>query len=77
MIKHIIDKFTRTGSKNSPSKVDGHTYVCPMHPEVKSSSPGKCHECGMFLRVDADEAKDKTIKKESDHDEPAQKHGCC
>jgi len=24
-------------------------YVCPMHPEVTSSSPGKCPKCGMTL----------------------------
>ncbi len=25
------------------------TYVCPMHPEIKSNSPGKCSKCGMDL----------------------------
>jgi hypothetical protein len=24
-------------------------YVCPMHPEVTSKSPGKCPKCGMTL----------------------------
>jgi hypothetical protein len=24
-------------------------YVCPMHPEVTSASPGKCPKCGMTL----------------------------
>ncbi len=24
-------------------------YVCPMHPEVQSASPGKCPKCGMAL----------------------------
>ena len=24
-------------------------YTCPMHPEVTSSSPGKCPKCGMTL----------------------------
>ena len=24
-------------------------YVCPMHPEVRSSSPGRCPKCGMHL----------------------------
>ncbi|MFA5780289.1 MAG: heavy metal-binding domain-containing protein [Elusimicrobiota bacterium] len=26
------------------------TYVCPMHPEIKSDKPGKCPECGMKLK---------------------------
>jgi cytochrome oxidase Cu insertion factor (SCO1/SenC/PrrC family) len=26
-------------------------YVCPMHPEVKSTKPGKCPKCGMVLRL--------------------------
>ena len=25
------------------------SYVCPMHPEVTSSEPGTCPECGMKL----------------------------
>ena len=25
-------------------------YVCPMHPEVRQSAPGKCPKCGMNLR---------------------------
>ena len=24
-------------------------YTCPMHPEVRSSTPGKCPKCGMTL----------------------------
>lgn len=27
----------------------GTTYTCPMHPEIKSSTPGKCPKCGMDL----------------------------
>lgn len=26
-------------------------YVCPMHPEVTSSKPGKCPKCGMNLKL--------------------------
>ena len=27
-------------------------YICPMHPEVKSDSPGKCSKCGMaFVKL--------------------------
>jgi len=28
-------------------------YSCPMHPEVQSSTPGKCPKCGMTLVVQA------------------------
>jgi hypothetical protein len=28
---------------------DATVYTCPMHPEVISSSPGKCPKCGMKL----------------------------
>ena len=24
-------------------------YTCPMHPSVRSDTPGKCHICGMDL----------------------------
>jgi hypothetical protein len=24
-------------------------YTCPMHPEVRSTKPGKCPKCGMTL----------------------------
>jgi hypothetical protein len=24
-------------------------YVCPMHPDVRLSNPGKCSKCGMAL----------------------------
>ena len=32
------------------SKSAAQSYVCPMHPEVKSSKPGKCAKCKMDLR---------------------------
>ncbi len=32
-------------------------YVCPMHPEVQSSKPGKCPKCGMHLVKKHKEAK--------------------
>jgi hypothetical protein len=27
----------------------GQVYLCPMHPEVRQPSPGKCPKCGMDL----------------------------
>src|SRR6185436_16518079 len=32
------------------SKSPAQSYVCPMHPEVKSSKPGKCAKCKMDMR---------------------------
>jgi hypothetical protein len=37
------------GPVAAPASSPGATYVCPMHPEVKQSSPGKCPKCGMAL----------------------------
>ena len=31
------------------SHVEASLYVCPMHPEVVSSTPGTCSKCGMKL----------------------------
>ena len=33
-----------------PSK-EARQYVCPMHPEVKATKPGRCHKCKMDLRL--------------------------
>ncbi|HEX9072985.1 MAG TPA: heavy metal-binding domain-containing protein [Pseudolabrys sp.] len=27
----------------------GSIYICPMHPSVRQSAPGKCPKCGMAL----------------------------
>jgi hypothetical protein len=32
-----------------PTKAGEAVYSCPMHPEVKSASPGRCPKCGMDL----------------------------
>src|SRR5215467_10856806 len=32
-----------------PSQNAGDVYVCPMDPDVRSNSPGKCARCGMAL----------------------------
>lgn len=44
---------TNAGSTATGSTADhagGHTYACPMHPEVTSTQPGqKCPKCGMEL----------------------------
>ncbi len=45
----------------TPTTDQAAKYVCPMHPEVTSDTPGNCPECGMFL----EEVKD--AASESDH----------
>lgn len=42
----------KSSSKSDPSRPSSAVeavYVCPMHPEVKQASPGKCPKCGMEL----------------------------
>src|SRR5712692_7126268 len=39
----------REHSGNNEMKADRPLYTCPMHPEVRSSSPGTCPKCGMKL----------------------------
>ena len=39
-------------SKQRPQAKDKVYYSCPMHPTVRSKSPGKCPKCGMKLRKD-------------------------
>lgn len=75
MIKNIMHAFAQIRSNNSPNQDAGDTYICPMHPEVKSISPGKCPKCGMSLKR-FDTTVDRAVKA-SDEEKPTQKHGCC
>ena len=42
-----------TGGMQRPpartKKTSAEEFTCPMHPEVRSPSPGKCPRCGMKL----------------------------
>ncbi|WP_070727046.1 heavy metal-binding domain-containing protein [Hymenobacter lapidarius] len=41
---------TGTAPDSTAGHAGGHTYACPMHPEVTSTQPGqKCPKCGMDL----------------------------
>ena len=41
---------TGTAPDSTAAHAGGHTYACPMHPEVTSTKPGeKCPKCGMEL----------------------------
>jgi uncharacterized membrane protein YraQ (UPF0718 family) len=54
----LLIRFFRTGGRQmlammdrpaEPEGAEGGDYVCPMHPEVRSSEPGTCPICGMDL----------------------------
>ena len=38
-------------SEQSTQSVAAVSYVCPMHPEIKSDKPAQCSECGMDLEA--------------------------
>lgn len=40
------------GAKPSQAPPAEGIYICPMHPEVRQSAPGKCPKCGMKLKKD-------------------------
>lgn len=42
------EKPSKTKKEHSAAKAK---YTCPMHPEVVSSQPGKCSQCGTQLVV--------------------------
>lgn len=37
------------GASSEDAHAGAHVYSCPMHPEVTSTSTGKCSKCGMTL----------------------------
>lgn len=49
---HVHSEVDQPAASNAPpSELNPHVeqYTCPMHPEVISSTPGKCPKCGMEL----------------------------
>lgn len=46
--KQIAPGAAPVVQKTAPE--DKRTYVCPMHPEVRSDKPGTCPKCGMTLQ---------------------------
>jgi hypothetical protein len=57
----LPDDPSKTITSNQKNKQEQETYICPMHPEVKSNKPGKCPKCGMTLE------KKKAVTEEHDH----------
>lgn len=45
--EHVHEAAPVAGKPGTP----GAVYACPMHPEVRSSSPGKCTKCPMSLEL--------------------------
>lgn len=43
------DRYLDHSRTEKPAVVQGATYTCPMHPEVRQVGPGSCPICGMAL----------------------------
>lgn len=73
-------KASKKSGKTSPAKKSRQSkedvyYSCPMHPDVKAKSPGKCPKCGMDLRLEQHEektAETQTAETESAATEPTE-----
>jgi len=48
IVVYVRQLSSATGAGKDDARVDGQ-YVCPMHRDVVSSSPGKCPKCGMKM----------------------------
>jgi Cu+-exporting ATPase len=47
--KFIADPQKYLGTRAPEPVVEGATYTCPMHPEIRQIGPGPCPICGMAL----------------------------
>jgi uncharacterized paraquat-inducible protein A len=54
--EHAIHQTTQIEKgASATTETEKPMYHCPMHPEVRQSTPGNCPKCGMKLRSDAEE----------------------
>lgn len=44
-----LTALTAPSGEDPPAKAAAGEFVCPMHPEVRSATPGTCPKCGMKL----------------------------
>ncbi len=47
--KFVADPAKYLGEREPEPVVEGATYTCPMHPEIRQQGPGACPICGMAL----------------------------
>jgi hypothetical protein len=48
--QEVYAAFAQTVKEGSAARASAASeYTCPMHPEVKQKTPGKCPDCGMAL----------------------------
>jgi Heavy metal binding domain len=47
----VMDELPDERAELDAPESDQAGYVCPMHPEVRASSPGRCPKCGMHLEL--------------------------
>jgi Cu+-exporting ATPase len=57
---HHASQSTGVAASSEGAKVAGTTYVCPMDPEVRQSTPGACPKCGMALEPETPMAPPRT-----------------
>ncbi|MCB9757453.1 MAG: heavy metal translocating P-type ATPase [Candidatus Omnitrophica bacterium] len=67
--EHCKKKFLSAGKEGELKPLaqqSGHSYICPMHPEVEQDHPGDCPKCGMALEpknaIGNDDAAENEIK---------------
>ena len=64
--KQAQEHLQEPQKKYTQSDLDQRIYICPMHPEVRSSGPGSCPKCGMNLvpfKTTGKSEEDGTLKK--------------
>ena len=47
--KFLADPQKYLGKREAEPVIEGATYTCPMHPEIRQIGPGACPICGMAL----------------------------